>query len=145
MNEIPKTIAIENLTVGDKYSFNFKINSQMMLDFKKISGDLNPLHNDKEFAISRGYQDKVVYGGLLIAQVSKMLGMYLPGRDSLWTHIDLSFLKPFYVGEEGEISTEVKNISIATSLVDLKIKIVSVHKNILKVRGKACAIIINSK
>ena len=143
MNEPPKIYAIENLAIGDKHRFNFKINTQMMLDFKNISGDRNPIHNNKKFAISRGFKDKVVYGGLLISQVSRMLGMYLPGRDSLWTHIDLAFLKPFYVEEEGELESEVKNISLSTNSVDLQIKITSVYENILKVRGKASTIIVN--
>lgn len=143
MSEKPKIFSIDNLSIGDKYRFNFKINEQMMLDFKTISGDLNPIHNNKGFAISRGFNDKVVYGGLLISQVSKMLGMYLPGRDSLWTHLEITFLKPFYVEEEGELESEVKNVSLSTSSVDLRIKITSIRENILKVKGKASTIIIN--
>lgn len=145
MNELPKNFNLEDLNIGDSHNFVFKINLKMMIDFQNISGDLNPLHNDSEFAKSKGFKDKVVYGGLLISQISKMLGMYMPGKDSVWTHIDISFLKPFYIEEKGKLVTTIKNISFSTNTIDLQIKIFSISDNILKVRGKASAMIIGAK
>ena len=144
MTNISKILSINDLDIGYKESFIFKIDLQMMLDFEKISGDSNPLHTDKSFAISRGYDDKVVYGGLLIAKISKMLGMQLPGRDSIWSNLNLSFLKPLYINEEAELTAEIKYISDSTSSIELIIKIFSVKDNILKVRGKVNTILTNS-
>ena len=43
----------------------------MMIDFEKISGDSNPLHVNNSFAISRGYNGKVVYGACLLLKCQK--------------------------------------------------------------------------
>lgn len=143
--DIPKILSIKDIKIGSTDNFYFKITKQMMLDFEKISGDSSPLHVDSSFAISRGYKDIIVYGGLLFAKTSKMLGMKLPGGHSLCTNLNLSFLKPLYVNEKAKIVSEVTHISESTSSVELIIKIFSVKDNILKARGKANTIVTTLK
>lgn len=143
MTIYPNVFSISDLKIGYKERFIFQIDEKMMLDFEKISGDSNPLHVNSSFAISRGYHGKVVYGALLIAKVSKMLGMKLPGRDSVWTNASISFLKPLYVGEEAELLAEINHVSKSTSSVELLIKIFSIKEKTLKVRGKVNTLITN--
>ncbi|WP_440694024.1 MaoC/PaaZ C-terminal domain-containing protein [Candidatus Pelagibacter sp. HIMB1695] len=145
MNNYKNILSLNDLKVGYKHNLKFKIDLEMMLNFEKISGDSNPLHTDKSFAISRGYKDRVVYGGLLIAKISQMLGMHLPGKNSIWTNLNLSFLKPLYINEEAELIAEIKYISEATSSIEILLKIFSLRHDVLKVRGKANTILINSK
>lgn len=140
----PNIFSINDIKIGYKERFTFKIDEKMMIDFEKISGDSNPLHVNNSFAISRGYNGKVVYGALLIAKVSKMLGMKLPGRDSIWTNVSISFLKPLYIEEEAELLAEIKHVSKSTSSVELLIKIFSIKEKTLKARGKVNTIITNS-
>ena len=66
-----------DLAEGHEVSETFTIDDAAMAAFADLSGDRNPLHTDAAFARSRGFPDRVVYGGLILARVSRLLGMRL--------------------------------------------------------------------
>ena len=89
----------EDLKIGQEESFSVTVTEEMMQLFLELSGDINPLHNDEEFALSQGYQSKVVYGLLTTSFVSKLVGVLLPGKYCLIQGIDLKYSRPVYVGD----------------------------------------------
>jgi len=52
----------DEISVGHEEAFQVKITETMMEQFLQITGDSNPLHRDAEYAVTRQYADKVVYG-----------------------------------------------------------------------------------
>ncbi len=105
--------------VGTRHRLDFTIDAAAMEAFARLSGDRNPLHGDDAFARAKGFDGRVVYGGLIVAQVSRLLGMDLPGRDGLWTGLSMDFRKPLYIGEPATLDAEVTESSPATGLVRL--------------------------
>ena len=91
-----------------------------MDQFQEFSGDANPLHTDKAFALSRGHRDRVVYGMLTAAFYSTMVGMYLPGRFALLQSIDASFVAPVFIGDKLNVFGEI--ISIHRELKQIEIR-----------------------
>ena len=83
----------------------------MMRDFREISGDTNPLHNDEQFAQSKNYPSRVVYGMLTASLYSCLAGVYLPGRNCLLHSVHADFLRPVFVGDcltvSGTISEKI--------------------------------------
>lgn len=106
---------------GQTARFEFTVTDGDMAAFAALSGDQNPLHSDAAFAVARGFEGRVVYGAILLAKVSRMIGMELPGRDSLWTTIDMQFVSPLYVGQTAILEAEVAQISDATRTVGLRL------------------------
>lgn len=94
-----KEYRFEDLKVGQEEYFTVTITEEMMQQFLDLSGDTNPLHNDKEFAQEQGYQDKVVYGLLTTSFISRLVGVLLPGKYCLLQGIDVKYSKPVYVGD----------------------------------------------
>ncbi len=90
---------IEDIVVGMSEEFSAKITDDMMEMFKNITGDINPLHCDEEFAKSRDYNGRVVYGMLTSAFYSTLAGVYLPGEHCLLHSVDTKMLKPVYIGD----------------------------------------------
>ena len=90
------------------------------------------MHTDVNFATSRGFDGVLVYGGILIAQISRMVGMHLPGRDALWSSLNIHFARPLLVGQTAELEARVEHISEATSSIELKFKITSQGKTLAK-------------
>ena len=111
--------------VGERASVAFSVNASEMQDFARVSGDYNPLHTDAAFARARGFPDVVVYGALLVAKVSRLIGMQLPGRDSVWVSCALRFHEPLFVDEPASAEGEVTAISGATGLVTLRLRLES--------------------
>ena len=89
----------EDLKIGQEEFFSVTVTEEMMKQFLDLSGDSNPLHNDPEFAVSQGYQNKVVYGLLTTSFISKLVGVYLPGKYCLLQGVDVKYSKPVYVGD----------------------------------------------
>lgn len=119
---------VDELKIGMSESFNIKITADMMDLFLKLSGDVNIIHNDKEYAKSRGFKDKVVYGMLVSSFYSTLVGVYLPGKYSLFHGIEIVFSKPVFVGDELEIYGEIIYINEAYKQIEIKSYITNQNK-----------------
>jgi len=104
-------------------SFPFVVDAADMKAFADLSGDRNPLHTDAVFAKSKGFGGPVVYGGLIVAQVSRLIGMHLPGRDATWTRLKIDFRSPLMVGQEGLLEGRVLSVSDAVRMLKLALKV----------------------
>ena len=111
----------EEIEVGQKESFSVTVTDEMMKSFLDITGDINPLHNDREYAISKGHPDRVVYGMLTGSMLSTLAGVYLPGKRSLIQEVKLKFAKPVYVGDTLTVEGVVEEKHDAYSLIILKV------------------------
>jgi 3-hydroxybutyryl-CoA dehydratase len=120
-----RALAFEDLCSGMRAGFEFAISAEQMRAFEGLCGDRNPLHCDAEFARGRGFEGAVVYGGLLVAQLSRLIGMQLPGRDALWTGLRIQFLHPLYVGRVARVDAEIRHVSEAVRALELRFSIES--------------------
>jgi acyl dehydratase len=126
---------VNDLYEGMVESFEFVVTNQMMENFSELSGDFNPLHINTEYAISKGFEGSVVYGGILITQISKIIGMYMPGNNSLWTGLSINFLNPLMINQKATIDATVVHLSEATSSFKLNIRIL--YEEIIVLKGSA--------
>jgi 3-hydroxybutyryl-CoA dehydratase len=74
--------------------FEVEVTSKQALAFAEVSGDWNPLHTDESYAAHTPYRRTVLHGAFSAGLVSRMAGMYLPGRDCLLYGMRLRFLAP---------------------------------------------------
>lgn len=113
----------EDLAIGMTETFEVKISEEKMKAFLAITNDLNPLHNDGEFAKARGYEDKVVYGMLTASFLSTLAGVYLPGRRSLIQGMEINFRKPVLVGDTLNVKGVVDELNDTVKQIVLKVVI----------------------
>ena len=104
----------DEIEVGMKESFSVLINEEMVSNFTKYTGDINPMHIDKEYAVSKGYDSKIVYGMLTASFYSTLAGVYLPGKNCLFYQCDTLFNNPVYEGDTLLVSGQVIDKSDAT-------------------------------
>ena len=62
------------------------ITDDLLKKFEEISGDSNPLHVNKSYALERGFKDRVAYGNILGLMVSQ-LGWNAPLVTGRNTHL----------------------------------------------------------
>lgn len=89
----------DQLSLGMEASFSKRISEEEMRIFGEISGDTNPLHCDEEYAKSRKLKGKVVFGMLTAAVLSRLAGVYLPGKEGMLVTVAINFIKPVFVGD----------------------------------------------
>lgn len=135
----PRIFRLEALAEGMAADNRFTVDSVRQAQFAALSGDFNPLHTNADFARARGHNGPVVYGALLLAELSRLIGMDLPGRDAMWTDLDMQFHTPLYLDEEATIRAEITHISLATRAVQLRVQ---VHADTrLVARGRASVVL----
>ncbi len=98
--------------------------------FQEVAEDTSKIHCDRAFARSRGYADVIAYGGILIAHLSHLLGMKMPGPSGTSIAWSIKFHEPLYVGEQAEIVLEVTYLSAATGVVETKFRITAGQKQV---------------
>ena len=113
----------EEIQIGHKENFTVTITEEMMDKFRDITGDINPLHNDEDYALSKGYKGKVAYGMLTGSLLSTLAGVYLPGKKSLIQEVKIKFAKPVYAGDTVTVEGVVEEKNDTYSLLMLKVTI----------------------
>lgn len=109
--------------VGDTASREFVVDEPAMRWFQSVSGDTSRIHCDPEYARTRGYEGVIAYGGIMLAHLSHLLGMKIPGANGTSIAWSITYRKPLYVGEPARVDIEVTDISEATGVVQCKFRI----------------------
>ena len=127
-----KNLLLSELAEGLQAIVDFSVTAQEMLEFAKLSGDFNPLHTDDAFARDKGFKGVVVYGALLVAKISQLIGMQLPGRNSVWASVSLDFRNPLYVGQPAKVVGVVNMVSDSTGMAELMFTVRAANKVLAK-------------
>ena len=110
----PSEYLFEEIEIGLKHSFEVIINDEIVDNFAKISGDFNPLHIDEQYAIKTKFGKRVCHGMLLSSFFSRLVGMYLPGKNALYFSQNLNSVGPCFIGEQVTVKGEVIDKSEST-------------------------------
>ena len=114
---------LDNLQIGQKVEFTEVISESMVEEFAKLSGDYNPHHIDESYAKKTRFKKRICHGMLLASFFSKLTGMYLPGKGSLYLSQSLNFIAPAFIDDEVTVEGEIVKISHSTGIVTIKTKI----------------------
>ena len=128
MINVLNELSYNEISVGRQESFTIKITESMVEKFSNLSGDLNPLHMDNEFAESSLFKKRIVHGMLLSSFFSQLIGMKLPGKNALYFSQTLNFRSPCYIDDEIEIVGKVIEKSDSTQIITVSTSIFNKSK-----------------
>jgi len=120
--------------VGHQIERPFIVTSSQLSDFGALSGDSNPLHVDAAFARAHGFEGRVVYGGLIVAGISRLLGMELPGAGWIWHSLEIDFKRPLYVDQPAQFVATVDHVNEPLGVVQIAFTLVA--QDTVVARGK---------
>lgn len=109
--------------VGDHFRHEVLISSDMVQAFVKLSGDDSPIHVDEAFAQARGYEGPICHGILLTAFVSRILGTWLPGKESILKSIQMEFRNPAKYPCTVQVEVRVTKVFQSVGMIRLAIEI----------------------
>ena len=118
-----ENLNFNEISLGYTKNFSVKITEDILNNFASISGDFNPLHMDEEYAKSTKFQKRVCHGMLLASFFSRLIGMYIPGKSSLYFSQSLNFVAPCFIGDTLKISGTVTKKTSATKMLTLNTEI----------------------
>jgi acyl dehydratase len=120
MNDTPCDFTLDSIKIGQKKNFSQIITKLLIDDFAKISGDYNPLHMNDEYASNTSFEKRICHGMLLASFFSKLIGMYLPGKNALYFSQSLQFKSPCFINDEIFVEGEVLDKSNSTRIITVK-------------------------
>jgi len=119
----PTETRLVDLNIGQKAKFTEVISDAMVEEFAKLSGDYNPQHMDETYAKKTRFKKRICHGMLLASLFSRLVGMYLPGKHSLYFSQSLNFLYPAFIDDKVMVEGEIVKISRSTGIITLKTRI----------------------
>lgn len=96
--------------VGDTAGFSKTISESDIYQFAGITGDLNPVHVDAEYAKSTRFGGRIAHGMLTSSFICTVLGMKLPGVGTIHISQQLNFLAPVFIGDTVTVRLEVAEV-----------------------------------
>ena len=122
----------EDIKLNMTEEFDVEITEKMQQDFRENIGDINPIHSDLEFAKNKGFDNVLVFGMLSASFFSKLVGVYLPGKNCLFQECkNIMFHSPIYIGDRLNVKGEVIEI-------DERFRRITIKAIIRNQDGKKC-------
>jgi len=121
----------DDLYIGLRHEFEASFTIEDASSFAAVSGDMNPLHVDKAYAVAAGFPAPVLFGMLTSSLYSRLVGVYLPGKYSLLHGIDLDFSSPCYAGDQLRVSGEITYMTEAYRRFEIKATIRQVNGKLI--------------
>jgi acyl dehydratase len=117
-------LTIDEITVGQTCTEEIEFTPELVAQFLRLTGDSAGIHTVESFSREKGFDGLVVYGFLLGVQFSRILGMRLPGENTVIGRIEMDFHAPVYIGETVTYQATVRRIikPLGVVLLDLHVR-----------------------
>lgn len=88
-----------DLKIGQSYEMQRAFSEAEIKAFADLSGDMNPIHTDAEFAKNSRFGKLIVPGFLTASLFSAIIGTEFPGIGSIYLNQNMVFLKPVFLNQ----------------------------------------------
>ena len=116
-------MTIDDIQIDMTYREDVLFDEEKIRHFINFSQDTASIHTKHSFSRKKGFDDLVVHGFLLSTYFSRILGMELPGENTVIGSINLEFHTPVYLGDLVKYAVKVERILRPLGGVVLSLKI----------------------
>jgi len=102
-----ENFTFDELTVGQSARATRALSGDDITAFALVSGDVNPIHLDPEYAGHTQFHGVIAHGMWSAALISRLLGTELPGPGAIYLAQTLQFHRPVHIGDELHASVSV--------------------------------------
>ncbi len=108
---LPNRFTLVDLSVGDRCEEQWLVSEMASAGFFDASSDHAPVHTDDEFARAMGFPGRIAQGMLASLRFSRLLGMFLPGVNSVIMKTSFDYLQPVLIGDRIDYAVEIAHLS----------------------------------
>jgi 3-hydroxybutyryl-CoA dehydratase len=92
-------ITYDELKEGDAATFTRTLTRDELVLFAAVSGDVNPLHLDADFAAATMFKERIAHGMWSGSLISGALATVMPGPGTIYLEQSLAFKRPVRLGD----------------------------------------------
>ena len=104
------TYYIDDLKPGMSESFTKTVTESDIQKFGEVSGDVNPVHFDDEWAKTTPFKGRIAHGVLSASYISTVLGMKMPGPGTIFMSLTTRFKAPVRIGDTVTATWTVREV-----------------------------------
>lgn len=108
---------IEELNIGDTASQEVVILENNVETFGEITNDYNPAHFDSEYASKTVFKKRISHGMYVGSLFSKVFGMDLPGKGTIYVSQSLKFKRPVYFDDIITATVTIREMNVERNRV----------------------------
>jgi len=131
-----KELTYNDIQVGDMEFVTKTITDSDIVQFANLTGDFNPIHIDEEFAKKTPFKETIAHGLLTGSFISTVIGMKLPGVNSIYLSQNFKFTAPVKIGDTIKATVEVVEKRDDKKIIKLKTQVFNQHQKMV-VDGEA--------
>ena len=103
---------LEDLSPGMEASVSKTVTNEDITKFAELSGDINPVHLNEEFAAGTIFKKRIAHGFLTGSLFSTVLGTKLPGPGCVYMSQTMKFKGPVFIGDQLVATCTVTNVDM---------------------------------
>jgi len=97
--EYLSNFTFDELEVGQTAQFSETLEERHLILFAAVSGDVNPVHLDEEFAQGTQFKGRIAHGMWSASLISAAIATQMPGPGSIYLGQNLIFKRPVKLGD----------------------------------------------
>lgn len=102
-----KCLVMDEIQIGQKVSKKIEITEGTVFIFCGLTGDMNPIHTNEEYASRTRFKKRIAPGLVSVCLMASLLGCELPGAGSVYVSQDIKFKAPVFIGDTLTAEVEV--------------------------------------
>lgn len=128
---------IDKVEVGTIFRHKFSYTQEQVDLFAQVTGDVNPLHIDAEYAAKSMFGKRIIHGFLGGAVFTKIFGTLFCADGNVYMKQEMKFLAPMFTGVEYEAVITVQELIKEKARGIMKCEVFEVESGKLTTTGEA--------
>lgn len=102
-----ENVTYDELNEGDSATFTRTLSEDELVLFAAVSGDVNPVHLDSEFAADTVFKERIAHGMWSGSLISAALATVMPGPGTVYLEQSISFKRPVRLDDTLTVTLKV--------------------------------------
>ena len=102
-----QNFTFDEIEIGQTATYSKTLTEDDLTLFAAVSGDVNPVHLDAEFAATTMFKERIAHGMWTGGLISAAIALELPGPGTIYLGQNLSFRAPVKLGDTITVTLEV--------------------------------------